>query len=91
LPVGGRAPGALLALRRQLSAQHAGGFTCTHLREILLPLASAAFQSMTPYGDPDAVDSQGRSTLIDSCHAYGASRKIVLRRWPDFHRPNTEA
>ena len=61
--------------------------TCTHLREILLPLASAAFQSMTPYGDHDAVDAQGRSPLINSCHAYGDSRKIVLRRWPAFHRP----
>lgn len=65
--------------------------TCTHLREILMPLASAAFQSLAPFGDHDAVDAQGRSPLIDSCHAYGASGKIVLRRWPAFHRPKADA
>ncbi|HSV82141.1 MAG TPA: DUF2889 domain-containing protein [Ramlibacter sp.] len=61
--------------------------TCTHLRELLLPLASAAFQSLAPFGDHNAVDAEGRSPLINSCYAYGDSRKIVLQRWPAFHRP----
>lgn len=61
--------------------------TCAHLRELLLPLASAVYQSMAPFGDHNRVDTQGKSPLIDSCYAYGASRKIVLQRWPAFHRP----
>jgi hypothetical protein len=60
--------------------------TCTHLREMLLPLASAVFQSMAPYADNAVVDAQGKPLIIGSCHAYGASRKIVLRRWPAFHK-----
>jgi len=65
--------------------------TCTHLREILLPLASAVFQTLGPFAFQDAVDAQGKPPLIDSCHAYGASRKIVLQRWPAYHKPKVDA
>ena len=64
--------------------------TCAHLREILLPLASAAFQTMGPFSEHDTVDAQGKPPLINSCHAYGDSREIVLRRWPALHRPKVE-
>ncbi|MGC4250594.1 MAG: DUF2889 domain-containing protein [Sphingobium sp.] len=61
--------------------------TCTHLREILTPLASAAFQTMTGMNGPmpDIRDANGRPTKIDSCHAYGASRELVKQLWPEFH------
>lgn len=69
------------------------GDTCTHLKEVLTPLASAAYQSMTEYrlGDADVMDSNGRPAKIDSCHAYGVSRALVLQRWPAHHRPAAEA
>lgn len=63
------------------------GDTCTHLKEILLPMASAALQALGPFSDHSGVDAQGKPLFIDSCHAYGASRTIVLQRWPAFHRP----
>jgi hypothetical protein len=63
--------------------------TCTHLKEMLIPLASAAMQSMhaVRLHQVDAVDASGRPLKIDSCYAYGAARELVLQRWPAFHRP----
>ncbi|AOK36223.1 DUF2889 domain-containing protein [Burkholderia cenocepacia] len=67
------------------------GDTCTHLREILIPLATAAIQAVNPLRAQallDATDASGKPLKIDSCFAYGASRELVLQRWPAFHRPN---
>jgi hypothetical protein len=63
--------------------------TCTHLKEILAPLASAAYQTMTEQRRHllDARDSKGKPVKIDSCYAYGASRDLVKRLWPDYHQP----
>lgn len=75
-------------IRRRLPAAD----TCTHLREMLIPLATAAFQSMHTVRmqqQRDELDAQGRPRKIDSCYAYGASRELVKQLWPEFHRPPT--
>lgn len=63
--------------------------TCTHLKELLGPLASAAYQTMTVRRLHllNAGNAQGKPAKIDSCHAYGASRSLVERLWPEHHRP----
>ncbi|WP_026045464.1 DUF2889 domain-containing protein [Burkholderia stagnalis] len=63
--------------------------TCTHLKEILGPLASAAFQTMVDVrpSSLDNRDGSGKPVKIDSCYAYGASRDLVKALWPDHHRP----
>jgi hypothetical protein len=66
------------------------GDTCTHLREILIPLATAAIQSVNPLRSQvllEATDANGKPLKIDSCYAYGVSREVVMQRWPTFHRP----
>ena len=70
------------AVRERLPASH----TCTHLRELLLPLASAAYQALTEHRRlrPEAVDIQGKPIKIDSCYAYGSTRSLVRRRWPGW-------
>ncbi|WP_028206080.1 DUF2889 domain-containing protein [Paraburkholderia nodosa] len=73
-------------VRKRLPA----GETCTHLREILIPLATAAIQAVNPLRSQvllEATDANGKPLKIDSCYAYGVSRELVLRRWPAFHRP----
>jgi hypothetical protein len=63
--------------------------TCTHLKELLGPLATTAFQTMVAER-PSALeqrDSEGKPVKIDSCHAYGATRGLVRALWPDYHRP----
>jgi hypothetical protein len=68
------------------------GDTCTHLKEMLVVLASAAYQAVygVGNGDRDVRDANGRPRKIDSCYAYGASRELVLRFWPEYHRASAE-
>lgn len=95
-PGGGASLQALVGLRmsngwsREVNSRLARAGTCTHLRELLIPLASAAFQSLSAYrnGSPDRVDASGRPVKIDSCYAYAAERELVRQRWPEFHRPS---
>ncbi|WP_077003014.1 DUF2889 domain-containing protein [Variovorax sp. KK3] len=78
-------PGWNGELRKRLPAAD----TCTHLKEMMVPLASAAYQAMySVWTDRTGeVDANGRPRKIDSCYAYGASRELVLQQWPAFHRP----
>ena len=71
-------------LRKRLPA----GDTCTHLKEMLGPLASAAFQTIYSVrtGKADERDASGRPRKIDNCYAYGAGRELVAVQWPEFHR-----
>jgi hypothetical protein len=65
--------------------------TCTHLKELLGPLASAAIQStvMLRLRALHARDENGTPLRIDRCFAYGASRDLVHQLWPEHHRPET--
>ena len=66
-----------------------GARSCTHLMELLLPMATTAMQSMSVFNlqNPTPRDAAGRPTKIDSCFAYARDGEVVLRRWPEFHRP----
>ena len=61
--------------------------SCTHLMEILTPMASAAFQSLTMARRqrPEALAADGRPSKVNSCYAYAADRGVVMRRWPDYY------
>ena len=63
-----------------------GAKGCTHLMELLIPLATTAYQTLAPLRmkRPDALDSRGRPLKMDSCYAYASHRDIARRRWPDF-------
>lgn len=67
-----------------VKAKLGGAVGCTHLMELLIPLATAAYQTITEIrlARPDALDAKGRPLKIDSCYAYAATREIVRRRWP---------
>jgi len=66
-----------------------GARGCTHLMELLMPMATTAFQSLSASraGQPDALDATGRPVKIDSCFAYAADGELVRQRWPLHHRP----
>lgn len=78
-------PGWSSELRKRLPP----GDTCTHLKEVMVPLASAAFQTVYSVSTlrVTEVDASGKPRKIDSCYAYGASRELVRIHWPSFHRP----
>ncbi|GAA4353561.1 DUF2889 domain-containing protein [Variovorax defluvii] len=73
---------------REVRARLRGAAACTHLMEILMPMATAAFQALGPLRmtQPERCDAQGRPLQIDSCYAYAADGEIVLQRWPRFHK-----
>jgi hypothetical protein len=60
---------------------------CTHLVELLGPIATTAFQTVYP---ARAQREAGRPVtqrpgIVDSCHAYASDGPIVKRRWPQFY------
>jgi len=73
-------PGWSKAIREQLGGRKG----CTHLTELLKPLATVAFQTLWKVREsqPAALDASGKPRKIDSCHAYASDREIVQMRWP---------
>ena len=72
---------------RAIKERFAGAQGCTHLTELLGPLATTAYQTLTPVrlSQPELLDGDGRPRKIDSCYAYASQREVVLRRWPAFY------
>jgi len=65
-----------------------GVLGCTHLVELLRPLATAAFQTLVAKRrkserDPSAPPK--RPMFIDTCHAHASDSPEVKRRWPAFY------
>ena len=64
--------------------------SCTHIMELLGPMATTAFQGLAPQRLA-AVNEPGNEAMrlakVDSCYAYGAEREVVARLWPHLHRP----
>ena len=78
---------------REVRARLAGARSCTHLMELLIPMATAAVQSMAVIrnAELERSNAEGRPLQIDSCYAFGAGREIVQRRWPDFYQPEVKS
>jgi hypothetical protein len=67
-----------------------GAASCTHIVELLGPMATTAFQGLAPQrlarlNDPANEDE--RRKRVDGCYAYAAEREVVARLWPHLHRP----
>jgi hypothetical protein len=96
-PEGGRALQALKGLRigsgwsREVRARIGHAQSCTHLIELLAPMATTAIQSLSVerMSRPIPLGPDGRPKVIDSCYAYSAAGELVQVRWPEFHRPAT--
>jgi hypothetical protein len=60
---------------------------CTHLVELLGPIATTAFQTIYPdrARRDRAAGVRKRPALIDSCHAWGAGSEMVAKRYPDYY------
>ena len=61
-----------------------GAASCTHLMEMLLPMATTALQGINGLRDKsERLGGEGRELQkIDSCYAYGREREVVQRLWP---------
>jgi hypothetical protein len=60
---------------------------CTHLVELLGPMATVAFQTLVVLRRKKAASAAGPPAQINTCHAYAADGPLVARRWPDYAKP----
>jgi hypothetical protein len=65
-----------------------GAASCTHLMEMLIPLATTALQGIRGVKPKDErrPAEGGTPAQIDSCYAYGRGRSIVQWMWPEHWR-----
>jgi len=65
-----------------------GAASCTHIVEMLGPMATTAFQGLAPQRvarmRQDGNDEH--KSKIDSCYAYGRDREVVARLWPNLRK-----
>jgi hypothetical protein len=81
-------PGFHLKVRELLG----GVEGCTHLVEMLGPVATTAFQTIYPYrerlrrerGEPAQKNSRG-PRLIDTCHGWSAKQDVVKQLYPEHY------
>jgi hypothetical protein len=73
-------PGWSLSVKQRLGRAQG----CTHLMELLIPMATAAYQAIAEIrmARPDQFDASGRPVRIDGCTAFAADRGLVALRWP---------
>ena len=76
-------PGWTRFVKERLGGRH----SCTHLMELLMPIATAAYQTLSPVrlAKPDELGPTGRPLKIDSCYAYAGDGQLVKKLWPQFH------
>ena len=86
--------------RREANRRIGGVQGCTHLGELLGPLATVCFQTLYGGSDyandtPDAKTPEAKTSddilsgktrphFIDQCHAHRSDGPIVKKYWPDF-------
>lgn len=66
-----------------------GAASCTHIVELLGPMATTAFQGLAPQRIAQINEPQNeamRRAKVDSCYAYAAEREVVAQLWPHLHR-----
>ncbi|MES2972240.1 MAG: DUF2889 domain-containing protein [Pseudomonadota bacterium] len=67
-----------------------GAASCTHIAELLGPMATTAFQGLAPKRLA-VINLPGhekqRQAKVNSCFAYAAHRSVVARLWPELHEP----
>lgn len=83
--------------RRAVRERLGGVEGCTHLVELLGPLATTAYQTI--FGEksrmrreaeargeaPPEARRSGRPPLLNSCHAFGEQSPVVAKLWPEWH------
>lgn len=74
-------PGFTLRVRQLLG----GTKGCTHLSELLGPMATTAFQTIYPLRVKRAIQQGRRPAHLNSCHALATDGAMVKKHWPAFY------
>lgn len=67
--------------------------SCTHLMDLLGPLAATAYQTLHAALEKRAAESVSREKppILDTCIALSSSGEAVKNRWPEFYVENPGA
>jgi hypothetical protein len=73
--------------RRELKQRLGGREGCTHLLELLGPIATTAYQTILPLKAEELRAKGGprRPRFLDTCHALASDGEVVRRHWPEFY------
>jgi len=75
--------------RRAVSQRLGGVEGCTHIVELLGPVATTAFQTIFPLkssNSPEGAAADGRAPrLLNTCHAFRSDGPKVKELWPDHY------
>ncbi len=73
--------------RRHIDDRVGGVRGCTHLRELLAPIATTAFQTIAPLKAHERGQRAAERIplLLGSCHAYAPTSPVVARLWPEHY------
>jgi hypothetical protein len=64
---------------------------CTHIVEMLGPIATTAWQTIVPLRERLSGERpKSRPAVIDTCHALAADGPVVARVWPEYATPKGE-
>ena len=75
-------PGFTRAVRQRLG----GTSGCTHLVEMLGPIATTAFQTIYPRRHRRlSGDEEQRPAMLDTCHALASDGPVVRDHWPKWY------
>lgn len=74
--------------RQELRARFGGTEGCTHVVELMGPIATTAFQTLSIKGSKLLGDR--RPPMIDQCHALAADGPVVAQHWPKWAVPKAE-
>jgi hypothetical protein len=81
--------------QKQVRTLLGGTAGCTHLVELLGPVATTAYQTVFPYrerqrrlqatGQKSPEKPRRKPHLIDTCFAFASDGEVVKHYWPDFY------
>ena len=79
--------------RRAVQECVGGTKGCTHMRELLFPMATVAFQTLgswpeegQPAPPPDPNFETERPHFVDGCKAWATDGEVVAKLYPHFHK-----
>ena len=63
---------------------------CTHILELLNPIATTAYQTMHLALEERAnqLPTRDRPPILDQCYSLASHREVVKVQWPDFYTGN---
>ena len=58
---------------------------CTHMVEMLFPIATTAFQTIYSYKNKNTKKKSQQPTLINSCHSWRDNGEVIKKEFPEFY------